>query len=67
MPVSNAGMDTGDAEAKLVSLAIDHQRAHSTMSYAAAYSYIYTLPENSALREQAKKEHLARALRAVGA
>jgi hypothetical protein len=53
----------GPANAKFHSMAIDHQRAHSKMSYQGAYSHIYTQPENAALREAAKQEYLARALR----
>lgn len=53
----------GPANAKLHALAVDHQRAHSRLSYQGAYSYIYTLPENEALRNKAKAEHMARALR----
>ena len=50
----------GDAEAKIHSMTIDHQRANSGMSYQQAYAYLYTKPENQALREEIKRNHLAR-------
>jgi hypothetical protein len=49
----------GPAHAKLHSMAIDHQRAHAGQSYASAYSYLYAKPENVALRNAVKAEHLA--------
>jgi hypothetical protein len=48
----------GPAHAKMHSLAIDHQRAHSGMSYQQAYSHLYTRPENEALRNAIKAEHM---------
>jgi hypothetical protein len=67
MPASMAGEDTGDAEAKLHSLAVDHQRAYNTRSCESAFAAVYSNPENRDLRERAKAQHLARALRGVGA
>jgi hypothetical protein len=48
----------GPAHAKIHSLAIDHQRAHSGMSYQQAYSHLYSRPENEALRNAIKAEHM---------
>jgi hypothetical protein len=48
----------GPAHARLHSLAIDHQRAHSGMSYQQAYSYLYSRMENEALRNAVKAEHM---------
>jgi hypothetical protein len=47
------------AHARLHSMAVDHQRAHSGMTYAQAYSHLYSRPENEALRNQIKSEHMA--------
>jgi hypothetical protein len=49
----------GPAHARLHSLAVDHQRAHSGMSYQSAYSYLYAKPENAALRNAIKAEHMS--------
>jgi hypothetical protein len=49
----------GPAHAKLHSMAIDHQRAHAGQSYASAYAYLYAKPENAALRNAVKSEHMA--------
>jgi hypothetical protein len=48
----------GPAHAKLHSMAVDHQRAHSGMSYQQAYSHLYSRPENEALRNAIKAEHM---------
>jgi hypothetical protein len=48
----------GPAHAKLHSLAIDHMRAHGGMSYQQAYSHLYSRPENEALRNAIKDEHM---------
>jgi hypothetical protein len=48
----------GPAHAKIHSLAIDHQRAHSGMSYQQAYSHLYSRPENVSLRDAIKAEHM---------
>jgi hypothetical protein len=48
----------GPAHAKLHSMTIDHQRAHAGQSYASAYAYLYTQPQNTGLREKVKAEHL---------
>jgi hypothetical protein len=49
----------GPAHAKIHSLAIDHQRAHPGMSYQSAYGYLYAKPENAALRNAIKAEHMS--------
>ena len=48
----------GPGHARLHSMAVDHQRAHSGMTYEQAYSYLYGKPENEPLREQIKSEHM---------
>jgi hypothetical protein len=48
----------GPNHAKLHSMAIDHQRAHAGQSYASAYAYLYAKPENIALRNAVKAEHM---------
>ncbi len=48
----------GPAHAKIHSLAVDHQRAHSGMSYQQAYCHLYSRPENVALRDAVKDEHM---------
>jgi hypothetical protein len=57
----------GPAHAKLHSLAIDHQRAHPGMSYQSAYGYLYAKPENAALRNAIKAEHMSATMSAHGA
>lgn len=47
------------AHARMHALAIDHVRANPRQSYASAYSFHYTKPENAALRDEIKQEHLA--------
>jgi hypothetical protein len=49
----------GPAHAKMHSLAVDHQRANPRISYEAAYSRMYTHPENASLRAEINREHLA--------
>jgi hypothetical protein len=49
----------GPNHARLHSLAVDHMRAHSGMSYEAAYSHLYSRPENAGLRNAVKAEHMA--------
>jgi hypothetical protein len=48
----------GPNHAKLHSMAVDHQRAHAGQSYESAYSYLYSKPENVALRNAVKREHM---------
>jgi hypothetical protein len=48
----------GPAHARLHSMAVDHQRAHSGMSYQQAYSHLYSRTENAPLREKIKSEHM---------
>ena len=48
----------GPAHARLHSLAVDHQRAHSGMTYEQAFSHLYSRPENGPLREKIKSEHM---------
>jgi hypothetical protein len=48
----------GPAHARLHSLAVDHQRAHSGMSYEQAYSHLYSRHENVSLRNAVKAEHM---------
>jgi hypothetical protein len=55
----------GPAHAKLHSIAVDHQRAHSGMSYQQAYSHLYSRMENAPLREKIKAEHLRASMAAV--
>ena len=55
----------GPAHAKLHSMAVDHQRAHPGQSYAYSHSYIYSHPDNSALRAQVRDEHLAAAMAGI--
>jgi hypothetical protein len=54
--------EIGPAHAKLHSLAVDHRRAHPRLSYEAAYSQVYTAPQNTKLRDAARKEHLSASL-----
>jgi hypothetical protein len=56
----------GPARARLHSLAVDHQRAHSGMTYEQAYSHLYSRPENEALREKIKAEHMSATMAGVG-
>jgi hypothetical protein len=56
----------GPAHAKIHSLAIDHQRAHPGMSYQSAYGYLYSKPENTALREKIKNEHMQATMAGLG-
>jgi hypothetical protein len=46
-------------------MAVDHQRAHSGMSYEQAYSHLYSRMENAPLREKIKAEHLRASMAAV--
>jgi hypothetical protein len=55
----------GPAHARLHSQAVDHQRAHSGMSYQQAYSYLYSRPENEPLRNAIKAEHMAATMRTL--
>jgi hypothetical protein len=48
----------GPSHAKLHSLAVDHMRAHSGMSYQQAYSLLYSRMENEPLRNAIKAEHM---------
>jgi hypothetical protein len=48
----------GPAHAKMHSLAVDHQRAHSGMTYQQAYSHLYSRLENAQLREKIRAEHM---------
>ena len=55
----------GPAHAKIHSLAVDHQRAHSGMTYEQAFSHLYSRPENGPLREKIKSEHMRASMAAV--
>ena len=55
----------GPAHAKMHSQAIDHQRANPRLSYEAAYSRMYTHPENASLRAEINREHLGASMAAV--
>ena len=55
----------GPAHAKLHSQAVDHMRANPRLSYEAAYSRMYTHPENAGLRAEINREHLAASMAAV--
>ncbi|MGC2222323.1 MAG: hypothetical protein WA624_08125 [Methylocella sp.] len=55
----------GPAHARLHSMAVDHQRANPRLSYEAAYSRMYTHPENAGLRAEINREHLAASMAAV--
>jgi hypothetical protein len=55
----------GPAHAKMHSLAVDHQRANPRLSYEAAYSRMYTHPENAGLRAGINREHLGASMAAV--
>jgi hypothetical protein len=55
----------GAAHAQMHSMAVDHQRAHSGMSYQQAYSHLYSRPENAPLREKIKAEHMAATMRTL--
>jgi hypothetical protein len=56
----------GPAHAKLHSMAVDHQRAHSGMSYQQAYSHLYSRPENESLRNAIKDEHMRATMAGLG-
>jgi hypothetical protein len=56
----------GPAHARLHSMAVDHQRAHPGMSYQSAYGYLYNKPENTALREKIKSEHMQATMSGYG-
>jgi hypothetical protein len=51
----------GPAHAKMHSLAIDRQRERP-ISFASAYSEVYTRPDNAALRRAVQREHLQHAM-----
>jgi hypothetical protein len=55
----------GPAHARMHSMAVDHQRANPRLSYEAAYSRMYTAPENAGLRAEINREHLGAALRTL--
>jgi hypothetical protein len=55
----------GPAHARMHSMAIDFQRANPRHSYESAYSRIYTAPENSGLRAEINREHLAASMAGV--
>ena len=48
----------GPNHAKLHSMAVDHMRAHAGQSYQSAYAYLYSKPQNVALRNAVKAEHM---------
>jgi hypothetical protein len=56
----------GPSHAKLHSMAVDHQRANPGMSYQSAYSHLYSRPENAALRNAVKSEHMRATMAGVG-
>ena len=64
-PLAKAAEFLGPAHARLHSMAVDHQRAHSGMTYQQAYSHLYSRPENAPLREKIKAEHMAATLRTL--
>jgi hypothetical protein len=55
----------GPAHARMHSMAVDHQRANPRLSYEAAYSRMYTHPENVGLRAEINREHLGASMAAV--
>jgi hypothetical protein len=55
----------GPAHAKMHSQAVDHQRANPRLSYEAAYSRMYTHPDNASLRAEINREHLGASMAAV--
>jgi hypothetical protein len=55
----------GPAHARMHSMAVDHQRANPRLSYEAAYSRMYTHPENVGLRAEINREHLGASMGAV--
>jgi hypothetical protein len=63
-PEVEATRPMSEAETRLHVLATDHAKAHS-MSYAAAYSYLYGHNDHRDLREQIRNEHLQRGLAAI--
>jgi hypothetical protein len=63
---AEAAEHLGPAHAKLHSMAVDHQRAHSGMSYEGAYAYLYSKPENVSLRNAVKAEHMRSTMSAHG-
>ena len=60
-----AAMLLGPAHAKLHSQAVDHQRANPRLSYEAAYSRMYTHPDNAGLRAEINREHLRASMASV--
>jgi hypothetical protein len=54
----------GPAHARMHALAVDHSKAKS-MTYQGAYSYVYSHPDNAALRAAVQREHLAHALAGI--
>jgi hypothetical protein len=54
----------GPAHAKMHSQAVDHQRANPRLSYEAAYSRMYTHPDNASLRAEINREHLGASMAA---
>src|ERR1700719_4645314 len=57
----------GPAHAKMHSQAVDHQRAYPRLSYEAAYSRMYTHPDNARLSAKINREHLGASMAAVDA
>lgn len=57
----------GPAHAKLHVLATDYHRANPRMSKESAFSHVFVAPENAALREAAKSEHLVAINKAMAA
>lgn len=65
--LTRGSVELGPGHAKMHSMAIDHQRAHPTLSYEGAYSVLYAKPENAELRNQIKAEHIAATMARVHA
>lgn len=56
----------GPNHARLHSMAVDHMRARAGMSYESAYAYLYGKPENEALRNAIKAEHMRATMAGLG-
>jgi len=54
-----AGSPAGPAAREMQMLAEDHRKANPRLSPEGAYAHVYTHPDNTALREKCKAEHMA--------
>jgi hypothetical protein len=54
----------GEAHARMHSLAVDRQRSRS-IPYSAAYSEVYTAPQNASIRAAVQREHLEAQLKNI--